>query len=98
METTTAAPPQITIPYSECTLSLCPIEAAQLPYAPNLAGNTIYLAVFSAALLANVVLGIRYRTWGYLVGMTLGCILEVLGYVGRVMMHYNPFPENPFLL
>jgi hypothetical protein len=96
--TTSAQGPLITVPYSQCTLDLCPIEAAQIPYAPNLAGNVLYLSIFSAALLANLVLGIWYRTWGYLVVMTFGCVLEVLGYVGRVQMHFNPFPEDSFLL
>jgi hypothetical protein len=90
--------PMITIPYNQCTLDTCPVAAAQLPYAPNLAGNALFLSIFCISLLANLVLGIWCRTWGYLVAMVLGCVLEVLGYVGRVQMHYNPFPEDPFLL
>ncbi|KAK3389366.1 putative RTA1 domain protein [Podospora didyma] len=96
--TASAHAPLITVPYSECNLQLCPIEAAQIPYAPNLAGNVLYLTIFSVALLVNIVLGIWCRTWGYLVSMSFGCILEILGYVGRVQMHFNPFPEDPFLL
>ncbi|KAL8728384.1 MAG: hypothetical protein Q9166_005428 [cf. Caloplaca sp. 2 TL-2023] len=30
--------------------------------------------------------------------MVSGCILEVLGYIGRVMSYYNPFNENGFLM
>jgi hypothetical protein len=74
------------------------MAAAQLPYAPNLAGNILFLAIFSFCLLFNLLVGLWFRTWGYLVAMALGCVLEILGYVGRVMMHYNPFPQNPFLL
>jgi hypothetical protein len=96
--TTTAHGPIITVPYDECTLQLCPIEAAQITYDPNLAGNVLYLSIFSAALVVNIVLGLWYRTWGYLIGMLLGCVLEVLGYVGRVQMHFNPFPQDPFFL
>jgi len=96
--TTLTLGPQPTVPYSQCTLDLCPVELAQIPYAPTLAGNSLYLAIFSAALATNLVLGVWYRTWGYLVGMALGCLLEILGYVGRLKMHFNPFPEDPFLL
>ncbi|KAH8883783.1 putative RTA1 domain protein [Thozetella sp. PMI_491] len=96
--TATAEGPRITVPYSQCTLELCPIEAAQLPYAPNLAGNVLYLGIFGTCLVGNLALGLWFRTWGYLVAMSLGTLLEVLGYVGRVQMHYNPFPQDPFFL
>jgi hypothetical protein len=96
--TTTAGNPQITVPYSDCTLELCPLADAQIIYDPNLAGNVLYLALFSFCLLCNLLFGLWFRTWGYLVAMVVGCLLEILGYVGRVQMHFNPFPQNPFLL
>jgi hypothetical protein len=96
--TSSAVIPQITVPYSECTLATCPVQLAQMPYAPNLAGNALYLGIFALCLATNIGLGIWYRTWGYLGTMVFGCILEILGYVGRIKMHYNPFPEDPFLL
>ena len=96
--TVSSSSPMITIPYSQCNLETCPVELAQMPYAPNLAGNALYLAVFALGLVSNVGLGIWYRTWGYLVAMVFGCVLEILGYVGRIQMHFNPFPEDPFLL
>ena len=96
--TTSSAGPTITVPYDQCTLELCPIAAAQLPYVPNLAGNALYLSIFSTCLVANAVFGIWYRTWGYMVSMMIGCMLEIIGYTGRVQMHFNPFPQNPFFL
>ncbi|KAL8841206.1 MAG: hypothetical protein Q9170_000995 [Blastenia crenularia] len=30
--------------------------------------------------------------------MVSGCILEVLGYIGRIMSYYDPFNENDFLM
>ncbi|PKX96390.1 RTA1 domain-containing protein [Aspergillus novofumigatus IBT 16806] len=80
-----------------CTLDTCPLSLANFNYVPNLAGNLLYLALFCTMLVANLVLGIYYRTWGYLVGMIGGLALEVIGYVGRVQLHYNPFPFDPFL-
>lgn len=96
--TTTSSVPQITVPYSDCTLQNCPIQDAQLPYDPSLVGNAIYLAIFSFCCLFNILLGLWYRTWSYFVAMVLGCLLEVLGYVGRVQMSANPFPSGPFFL
>jgi len=43
-------------------------------------------------------LGIRYKTWGYMVAMVFGLLLEVIGYVARVMLHNSPFDNNFFLM
>ncbi|RHZ58029.1 hypothetical protein CDV55_100580 [Aspergillus turcosus] len=87
----------ITDPSDYCTLDTCPLSLANFNYVPNLAGNLLYLALFGTMLVANLGLGIYYRTWGCLVGMIGGLALEVIGYVGRVQLHYNPFPFDPFL-
>ncbi|GIK00908.1 hypothetical protein Aspvir_004938 [Aspergillus viridinutans] len=86
-----------TDPSDYCTLDTCPLSLANFDYVPNLASNVLYLALFGTMLVANLGLGIYYRTWGYLVGMIGGLALEVIGYVGRVQLHYNPFPFDPFL-
>jgi len=33
-----------------------------------------------------------------MIGMVFGLILELLGYIARVMLHNNPFDGNSFLL
>ena len=81
-----------------CTLSTCPLSLANQDYVPTLAGNTLYATIFGILLLVQLVFGIRYKTWGYLVGMIGGLLLEVLGYIGRIQMHSNPFTQGPFLL
>lgn len=84
-------------PSEYCTLGTCPLSEANFTYVPNLAGNLIYIALFRAMLLSQVVLGIRWKTWGYQVGMFGGLALEIIGYAGRIQLHYNPFPFDPFL-
>ncbi|KAK4865527.1 hypothetical protein LT330_009315 [Penicillium expansum] len=86
-----------TDPSDYCTLAICPLSEAHVEYVPSLAGNAFYLALFAVLLVAQLVLGIRYRTWGYLGGLFGGIVLEIIGYAGRVQMHYNPFLFNPFL-
>ncbi|CAI7661537.1 uncharacterized protein N7487_010811 [Penicillium crustosum] len=86
-----------TDPSDYCTLAICPLSEAHVEYVPSLAGNAFYLAVFAVLLVAQVVLGIRYRTWGYLGGLFGGLVLEIIGYAGRLQMHYNPFLFNPYL-
>jgi hypothetical protein len=80
-----------------CTLSTCGLEYANFTYIPSLAGNITYLALFVLFIGAQTVLSVRYKTWGFFVGMFGGLALEIIGYAGRVQLHYNPFPFNPFL-
>ena len=87
-----------TIPVDDCTLSTCPLSEAQLDYVPSLGGNALYLGILAICLIAQLVLGIKYRTWGFLVAMVGGLILEIIGYAARIQMHYNPFPSGPFLM
>jgi len=81
-----------------CTVQTCPIENAYVEYQPTLAGNITYLAIFGVLIVAQLARGIYYRTWTFLGPMVCGIILEILGYVGRVQLHSNPFTFNAFLL
>ncbi|XRM40785.1 phospholipid-translocating ATPase rsb1 [Aspergillus tubingensis] len=84
-------------PSDYCTLTTCPLSDAYVNYIPSLPGNIFYAATFAALLIAQLILGIRYRTWGYLTGLFGGLLLEIIGYVGRIQMHYNPFKFTPYL-
>ncbi|OAP55716.1 hypothetical protein AYL99_09868 [Fonsecaea erecta] len=82
-----------------CTYATCSVkDYGQLQYIPSLAGNAFYLAVFSLACLAQIWLGVRYRTWGFMCGMLGGIGLEILGYAYRVRLHYDDFDNNSFII
>jgi hypothetical protein len=81
-----------------CTLSTCPIEYGFVHYDPSLGGNAFFLAVFALILLIQVGQCIKYRTWSFSGSMFGGLVLEIVGYLGRVQMHFNPFLSNPFLM
>ncbi|KAE8421221.1 RTA1 like protein-domain-containing protein [Aspergillus pseudocaelatus] len=82
----------------DCTLATCPIDLAYINYQPNIPANVLFLVIFGLLLAAQIALGTWFRTWTYMGAMTAGLILEILGYVGRLMMHSNPFDFNAFLL
>ncbi|KAF7552281.1 hypothetical protein G7Z17_g4434 [Cylindrodendrum hubeiense] len=67
------------------------VKAAQVDYLPTLAVNAVYAAVFGLLMLVQLGLGIKFKTWGFMVGMICGSILEAVGYAGRIMPHDNPF-------
>ncbi|KAJ5641544.1 hypothetical protein N7490_005544 [Penicillium lividum] len=84
--------------FDNCTLSTCPLSEAYLDYLPNLPANAFFVALFGLIAGIQLLLGIKYRIWTYMTPMLFGLILEVLGYIGRIMIHSNPFNFSSFLL
>ena len=81
-----------------CTLRTCPLSYATVDYDPSLVGNALFLGLFSLVFLIQALQLVKYRTWSFSCAMMSGLVLEVVGYVGRVQMHFNPFDQNPFLM
>ncbi|TAQ89123.1 hypothetical protein B7494_g2515 [Chlorociboria aeruginascens] len=81
-----------------CTLQTCDLSMANFNYLPSVAGNAIFAVIFGLLIIGQVFLGVRYRTFGYMVAMLCGLILEIVGYIGRVLLHNSPFDNNLFLI
>lgn len=71
---------------------------AHISYLPNLAGNSFYVGVFAFLIPVQLLLGFYTRTWGFVVSIICGLILEVLGYVARIKMRENPFIDRWFTM
>ena len=93
-----APPPPPRRDYDDCTSvsADCPVEATIYGYTPNLAANTIFVVIFGLCLLAHSFLGLKHRTWTYLIALWFGCLGETLGYIGRIMLWDNAWSENGF--
>ncbi|KAF4450573.1 hypothetical protein F53441_6353 [Fusarium austroafricanum] len=78
-------------PDSNCTLALCPVQWSVYKYRPSLAANITFIVLFAIAMGTHVVLGIRWKQWFYASFMSLGCLFEIVGYIGRIIMYNNPF-------
>lgn len=74
----------------------CPIKASIYGYYPILACNAFFAALFGVCFIVNMGLGWRYRTWTYMLVMSLACLAACIGYVGRCIMHSNPFGDVGF--
>jgi hypothetical protein len=85
-------------PRSNCTLDLCPIEWSVFQYRPSIGANATFIAIFALLLAVQIFQGIRYRTWGHTACVAAGNILQTLGYIGRILLHKNPFGFNEFLV
>ncbi|KAL9124220.1 MAG: hypothetical protein Q9217_006427 [Psora testacea] len=74
----------------------CPVELTIYGYYPSLGANAFFLAIFAICFIANTVLGLRFKTWTYLIAMFFGTLAEAIGYAGRIMLHDNPWSSNGF--
>ncbi|PVH73276.1 RTA1-domain-containing protein [Cadophora sp. DSE1049] len=84
--------------FRDCTeiTPSCPLEATIYAYRPNIGGNSFFLAGFSICLIAQIYLGIRHKTWSWLGCLFVGCAMELIGYIGRLMMNNNPWSDTAF--
>lgn len=85
-------------PDANCTLAICPIDKSVYQYRPDLAGNAVFIALFGICLVIHLIQGIAWRTWVYMTLMVVGCVCEMLGYGGRIMLYNNPFSFTGFLM
>ncbi|KAK3367408.1 putative RTA1 domain protein [Lasiosphaeria ovina] len=85
-------------PDESCTVDTCSLEFSYSSYRPTFLGNLVYAIVFAICLVAQLVYGFRHRTWGFTAAFFCGLLLEILGYVGRILMYYNPFKQANFML
>jgi hypothetical protein len=85
-------------PDANCTLALCPVESSLQGYRPALAVQIAFTALFGVSMLIHLAQGIRYRTWFFASMMALGCIGEMIGYGGRVLLYQNPFSFDGFII
>ncbi|KAF2801380.1 RTA1-domain-containing protein [Mytilinidion resinicola] len=81
-----------------CTKETCPISDTIYGYAPQLAADTAFLVIFAVSMVIHGIQGYRYKTWTFLIAMTIGNLCEAIGYGGRIMLHSDPFSDSGFKL
>ncbi|KAL8779970.1 MAG: hypothetical protein Q9213_006695 [Squamulea squamosa] len=85
-------------PDVNCTLALCPAELSVYQYRPSLAANVSFLVFFAIAMMIHLAVGIRWRTWFFVFCIFCGCLSEVIGYGGRLLLWQDPFSFEGFLM
>ena len=85
-------------PDANCTLALCDVSMSVYQYRPSLPANAIFLALFALTGLIHMYLGFRWKSWWFAICMMIGCIVEVIGYVGRIQLYQNPWSFGGFLM
>jgi hypothetical protein len=74
----------------------CPVAATLYGYYPNLGANAFLAAVFALLLIAQLVIGTWKRTWTFMLAVSIGVFGELAGYIGRLIMHKNPWSKAGF--
>ena len=88
-------------PNENCTLTgpdACPVSTGVYEYRPSIAANAVLLALFGLAMIIHIALGIKWRTWVFTSCIVWGCIAEIIGYGGRIILWQNPFSFTGFLM
>ncbi|MCJ1475006.1 hypothetical protein MMC13_003666 [Lambiella insularis] len=74
----------------------CPVSASIYGYYPNLGANIFFAILFGTCFVLQTFQGFRYKSYAYAIPIGLGCLAECIGYIGRIIMHSNPFSNTGF--
>jgi hypothetical protein len=83
---------------NNCTVSICPVDLSVYGYRPSLGASGALIGLFAVCAAIQIAQGWRYKTWGFMTAMVLGCLDEIIGYAGRILMYNNPFAQGGFTL
>ncbi|CAI4214025.1 unnamed protein product [Parascedosporium putredinis] len=72
----------------------CPVEATTYGYYPALGTNAALLAFNALFCLGQIAIGLKTKVYFYSFAIAAGCLLEALGYAGRIIMHDNPWSDS----
>ncbi|KAI1805123.1 RTA1 like protein-domain-containing protein [Daldinia bambusicola] len=81
---------------TDCVSSHC--SRIFLIYEPSLAGNGVFLALFAILIPVAFTLGIKYKSTVFSTAVMTGLALEVVGYIGRILLHNAPADRSGFIL
>ena len=78
--------------------STCPVEGGFYLYDPSIAANAVLLAVFALLLPIVILQALRSRTVFFSAALIIGLVFDILGFVGRLLLHSHPDNRAYFFL
>lgn len=76
----------------------CNVEFTVLGSPISMALTIVFAALFILLLLIQFWQGIRGKVWSYTIWLSLGTILEIIGYGGRAILSKNPWILNAYII
>ncbi|MDI1490770.1 MAG: hypothetical protein OHK93_001974 [Ramalina farinacea] len=83
---------------TNCTLEICPVILSVYQYRPSVPANAVFIALFGISMVIHLVQAFLWKTWTFGILMAVGCLTEILGYAGRIILYNDPFSFNGFLI
>ncbi|KAF1915973.1 RTA1 like protein-domain-containing protein [Ampelomyces quisqualis] len=83
-----------------CTWETCGLKGSYWNYRPNKAINFAFAILFGLSALVFLTQGFASKKkWlGFSIAMVCGCVLEVIGYTGRILAWDDMYSQAPFLI
>ncbi|OBT81689.1 hypothetical protein VE02_10059 [Pseudogymnoascus sp. 03VT05] len=87
------------VPGFVCSLETCDVHVwGFVHYVPSFGGNLFFLLLIYLYAFVQIWLGFKYRTSSICLCMLAGLGVEGTGYIGRLLLHNNPFYWTYFVL
>lgn len=67
-------------------------------HAPSFTGNLALIAVFSVILVFQIVFGVFFHQWWFCFSWSIGLVMELFGYAGRVWCHSDLLSFDAFVM
>jgi hypothetical protein len=96
LNTTIPIPNQESTQNCTAISALCPVDQTIYGYYPSLPVNAFFCGAFGILLAIQLVQGLKFKTWTFMIAMGFGCLGEAIGYVGRIILHNNPWSGTGF--
>lgn len=82
----------------DCVPEHCPVSGGFFLYRPSQPGNAVLLGMFALLVPVTLVFGYRSKTPLFASALTTGLVLEVLGFIGRILLFNNVADKSYFAL
>lgn len=77
---------------------LCPVEATLFGDYLNTGASAFYAASYGVLLAAQAYLSWRSKTWTFSAWFAVGCVIEMVGWIGRILLSKNPWSFGGFVI
>ncbi|KAM6536172.1 hypothetical protein FALCPG4_002189 [Fusarium falciforme] len=76
----------------------CPVSATLYGDYFSTGACALFVALYAILIFCQLGFGWRSKTWSYTAYLLVGSVFELIGYISRVRMSFNPFISNAFIL
>ncbi|UPK90167.1 hypothetical protein LCI18_001102 [Fusarium solani-melongenae] len=76
----------------------CPVSATLYGDYFSTGACALFVALYAILIFCQLGFGWRSKTWSYTAYLLIGSVFELIGYIGRVRMSFNPFISDAFIL